>query len=178
MILVLTGPVHSGKTSFLRRLLPDLRMRGIPVCGYLSPAVGGDWDVLGYDLLDVRTGGSLPFLRTAGESGWPRVGPYFILPDGLRAAETSILSWKPGELLIVDEVGPLEISGGGVWPALSGALRRASFAGLVVVRKPLLDALRQGLPGETLEVFDIEAKNVRDALIRFLEEKMKAEWRK
>jgi nucleoside-triphosphatase THEP1 len=174
MILVLTGPVHSGKTSLLRRLLPDFKALAIPLCGYLSPAIGGDWDVLGYDLLEVGTGRSLPFLRTAGEAGWQRVGPYFLLPGGLEAAESSIRSWKPGEVLIVDEVGPLEFSGRGVWPALSKMLDKPSFTGLVVVRKPLLDALRECRPGEPFEVFDIETKDLRSALLRFVSEKMKA----
>jgi nucleoside-triphosphatase THEP1 len=172
MILILTGPVHAGKTTFLRRLLPDFKARGFPVCGYLSPAIGGDWDVLGYDLFDVRTGGSMPFLRTGGEAGWQRVGPFFLLPSGQEAAEAAILGRKPGEWLIVDEVGPLELSGQGVWPALSKALDQPSFAGLVVVRKPLLDALRDCLPVEPVEVFDIEIKDIRAAIGKLLLEKM------
>jgi nucleoside-triphosphatase THEP1 len=175
MILVLTGPVHSGKTTFLRRLLPELRGLGVCVCGYLSPAVGADWDVLGYDLFDIRAGGALPFLRTAGEAGWQRVGPYFLLPGGLKAAQASILSREPGELLIVDEVGPLELSGRGVWPALSRAIDRPSFAGLLVVRKPLLNDLRDCLPRPPLEVFSIETEGVRTALITSLLEKVKTE---
>jgi nucleoside-triphosphatase THEP1 len=168
MVPVLAGPVHSGKTSFLRGLLPELKAREIRVCGYVSLAFKGEGGIFGYDLFDVKEGRSLPFLRTAGESSWQKVGPFFLLPGGLAAAESAILGQKPGERLIVDEVGPLEIAGRGVWPALSRALARSSFHGLLVTRRPLLDVLRDRLQPRPTEVFEIERNDLRPALIKAL----------
>jgi len=170
MILVLAGPVHSGKTTFLRGLLPDLKALRLPVSGYLSLLVMNEGENVGYDLFDIRRGESIPFLRTEGGAGWQRVGPYFLLPRGLEVAAAAILGLKPGEILILDEVGPMELAGRGVWPALSEALSRSSLDCLLVVRKPLLDDFRNRLGKTPVEVFDIERKDVYPSLIRALSE--------
>jgi nucleoside-triphosphatase THEP1 len=174
MILVLAGPVHSGKTSFVRALLPELDSLGIPVGGYLSLAVGGKGRISGYDLFDLRVGRSLPFIRTEGDASWQKVGPYFLLPSGLAAAEAAILGGQPDELLIVDEVGPLELCGQGVWPALSKALGRPSFNGLLVIRESLLGAFQNRLSSGFVQVFDIRRKDVQPALVGALAGNIKA----
>lgn len=170
MILVLTGPVHSGKTTLLRRLLPGLQVLGLPASGYLSLMVMEDGEILGYDLFDVKKGKPIPFLRREGEAGWQKVGSYFFLPGGLEAAAAAILGSRPGEILIVDEVGPMELAGRGVWPALSEVLSRPSLDCLLVVRRPLLDDLRDRLGKTPAEVFDVKGMDVHPSLIRVLSE--------
>lgn len=170
MVLVLTGAIHSGKTTFLRELLPSLKALKLPVCGYLSPLAVVEGRTVGYDLFDIRKGHAIPFLRTEGQAGWQKVGPYFFLPHGLEAAAAAILGHRPGETLIVDEVGPAELSGRGVWPALKEVLPRPSFNCLLVVRKPLASDLRGKLKNHRVEVFDIAANDVLFALLRKLSE--------
>jgi nucleoside-triphosphatase THEP1 len=170
MILVLAGSVHSGKTTFLRELLSNLEALRLPVSGYLSPLVMIEGKTAGYDLFDIKKGQSIPFLRTEGEAGWQKVGPYFFLPSGLEAAAAAILGHRPGEILIVDEVGPMELSGRGVWPALAEVLSRPSVNCLLVVRKPLLHALQNRLGKTPVEVFDVERIDVHPALIKALSE--------
>jgi nucleoside-triphosphatase THEP1 len=168
MILVLSGGVHSGKTTFLKNLRPSLEALRLPFCGYLSPSVMVEGRIAGYDLMDVRTARSIPFLRTEGEAGWQKVGPYFFLPGGLEAATAAIRGHKPGEMLIVDEVGPMELSGGGVWPALKEDIAKPLFNGLLVVRKPLVNDLRGRLKNQQVEVFDIAARDILPSLfLRF-----------
>jgi nucleoside-triphosphatase THEP1 len=155
MILILTGQVHAGKTTFLKNLLPVLKARGIPASGYLSLAVLEQGRTSGYDLFDISADKSVPF-------------PYFFLPSGLRAAERKILD-RPGEgWLIVDEVGPQELAGRGVWPALSAVLSRPDSDCLLVVRRPLLNDLQGFLGKRRGEVFDIEDENILNALLERL----------
>ena len=168
MILVLTGPVHSGKTTFLKTLLNELRARRLPVSGYLSPSVVIGGEMNGYDLFDIRKGQSTPFLRRTGQAGWQKVGPFFFLPPGLEAAEAAILGHKPGEWLIVDEVGPMELSGRGVWPALSEVISRPLLNCLLVVRTPLVGDFRRKLGHRRIEVLNIAAPGLRGALLKRL----------
>lgn len=168
MILVLTGTVHSGKTTFLKHLLPRLKALRLPVYGYLSPLVVTAGKRAGYDLFDIRKRQSIPFLRTEGEAGWQKVGPYFFLPGGLEAATAIILGHRPGGILVVDEVGPMELSGRGVWPALEKALAGPSFHCLLVVRKPLVGVLQRKLGRRRVEIFDIATKDILPAFLRRL----------
>ncbi|MEW5902192.1 MAG: nucleoside-triphosphatase, partial [Acidobacteriota bacterium] len=83
VILILSGPVHSGKTSLLRKLAGEWKEGGIPFDGYLSPAVVVDDRTIGYDWLDLKTGRSLPFLRMAGQADWQKIGSFFLVTKPL-----------------------------------------------------------------------------------------------
>jgi nucleoside-triphosphatase THEP1 len=168
MVLVLTGSVHAGKTGFLKNILPVLKARGIPVSGYLSPSILKQGRLSGYDLFDIKTGKSVPFLRRRGRTGWQRVGPYYFPPSGLQAAENTILSYQEGEWLIVDEVGPQELAGCGVWPALSAVLSRPELDCLLVVRRPLLEDVQGLLGTRPIEVLDIESETILPSLLERL----------
>jgi nucleoside-triphosphatase THEP1 len=168
MILILTGAVHAGKTTFLKNLLPVFRSRGIPAHGYLSLPVLKQGRTWGYDLFDFKRGRSVPFLRREGRPGWQRIGRFFFLPAALRDAEIIIRGCPSGEWLIVDEVGPQELAGCGVWPALSTALRRPELGCLLVARESLLDELLGLLGRRPVEVFDIAAEDTLSALLERL----------
>ncbi len=168
MILILTGPVQSGKTTALKDLLPLLSARKVPISGYLSLAVLHRGRICGYDLFDFDSGSLIPLLRRKGRAGWQKVGPYYFLPSGLRAAEDRILGCPGGGWLVVDEVGPRELAGGGVWPALSAVLSRPQVDCLLVVRKTLIDEVRSLLGEQPVEVFDIAAGNLVPALLERL----------
>jgi iron complex transport system ATP-binding protein len=157
VITILTGPVGSGKTTFLERSLPSLRERHPNLDGYLSLRVLADGETAGYDLRDLRTAARTPLLRRRGDADGPRVGPYVLLPRGLAAAGEIIRRGDPADLLIVDEVGPLELAGGGVWPVLIGELSGRNRPALVVVRESLVDRVRAAFAGRELEVIRADA---------------------
>jgi nucleoside-triphosphatase THEP1 len=156
MLLILTGRIHSGKTTRLRELVSEWRARGIALDGFLSPAVFESGRRVGYDWLDLGTDRCAPFLRRRGEAVWERVGPYFFIPPTLEKAKRKIRTHDRRNLLIVDEIGPLEIRGGGVWPALAGALSGPPLRCLLVVREEILDRFRRVAPVRPERVFTIE----------------------
>jgi len=157
VIYLLTGAVGSGKTTFLERSLPSLRERHPNLDGYLSLRVLAAGETAGYDLRDLRTAARTPLLRKIGTADGQRVGPYVLLPRGLAAAGEIIRRGGPADLLIVDEVGPLELAGGGVWPALIGELSGRNRPALVVVRESLIDDVRAAFAGRELKVIRAEA---------------------
>lgn len=161
MILVLTGPVHGGKTTFLERSLARRAARGFAPSGFLSVAVTGASGATGYDLLELKTGRRHPYLRREGEPDAERSGPFFFVSSTLERARSIIREADPRELLIVDEVGPLELLGGGLWPALREALSRPGMRCLLVVREEILEDFGAAIaPGVPL-VFDVRDPNVQ-----------------
>jgi nucleoside-triphosphatase THEP1 len=143
MIIILSGPVHSGKTTLVQKSLSRWAARHLPFCGFLSIAVRNDRGETEYDFLDVKEGRRLPFLRRAGEPDWEKIGPFYFVPRALDAARSLLASADPAEVLIVDEFGPLELTGGGLWSALRGIVSDSSCRTLLVVREDILeDAIR------------------------------------
>ena len=147
VIRALTGPVHSGKTSFL---LGEIRARsgqGLRVNGILSLAVFEDGVRLGYDALDLRSGERFPLLRAPAQEGWIKVGPFGMMPEGFRRAEAAVSHVGEADLTVIDELGPLELGGGGFWPCLK-RLRARERVTLVVIRETLLEAFGKLLGDE------------------------------
>jgi nucleoside-triphosphatase THEP1 len=155
VIFVLTGPVHSGKTTLLEKAVHEFRKHKFKIDGFLSKALWEGQEVIGYDLFDLREGNSIPLLRRTGERDWQRAGSYFFIPSGLEEAERIILRSRNADLFVVDEIGPLELSGKGFWPALKQALFPPQTAYLIVVRDKILEDLLGVLGRSQTKVFDV-----------------------
>ncbi|MBE0712746.1 MAG: hypothetical protein IH583_10210 [Candidatus Aminicenantes bacterium] len=164
MILVLSGPVHGGKTTFLERSLARWASHGLAPDGFLSVAVTGARGATGYDLLELKTGRRRPYLRREGEPGVERIGPFFFVPSTLERARSIIGEADPRELLIVDEVGPLELQGGGLWPVLREALSRPGLRCLLVVREEILKDVVAAIAPGVARIFDVRDPDVQKLL--------------
>ncbi|MEN6561285.1 MAG: nucleoside-triphosphatase [Acidobacteriota bacterium] len=167
MILVLTGPVHGGKTTLLAGCLASWRARGLACDGFLSPAAAGGAGT-GYDLLEIGTGRRRPYLRRDVEAGAERVGPYIFVPEALERARAILRDARPQGLLVVDEAGPLELAGGGLWAALRGALAVRSGSSLLVIREDILDDFAALLARPVSAVVDVRDPAARASLERRL----------
>jgi nucleoside-triphosphatase THEP1 len=164
MILLLSGPVHGGKTTFLESSLARWASRGLAPGGFLSVAVTEACGATGYDLLEIKTGRRHPYLRREGKPDAERIGPFFFVLETLDLARTIIREADPRELLVVDEVGPLELLGGGLWPALREALSRPGLRCLLVVRKEILEDFVVAIAPVVPLIFDVRDPNVQKLL--------------
>jgi len=142
-ITIVTGPIDSGKTSWCRELAAaNPRCRGL-----LLLKVYLQGERIGYDALRLPEGDPLPFTRVGGQEppDWiaaERVGPFSISAAALRAANAWLTeaAARP-ELIIVDEVGPLELAGGGLSPGLRSVLASTlSRKVYVVIRGDCVEA--------------------------------------
>jgi nucleoside-triphosphatase len=164
MIFVLSGPIHGGKTTFIERSLPRWTVRGLLCGGFLSLAVTDGNGAKGYDFLEIKGGRRLPYLRREGAPDAERTGPFFFVPETLELARTIIRETDACELLVVDEVGPLELRGGGLWPALREILAAPARRSLLVVREEILEDFVAAVgPGAPL-IFDVRDPNVQESL--------------
>ncbi|MGD9344967.1 MAG: nucleoside-triphosphatase [Candidatus Aminicenantes bacterium] len=170
MIHILTGPVHSGKTTLCRRLANELKSKDISVDGFLSLAVEKKDESIGYDLFDIRKESSTPFIRKTGKKDWQRIGSYVFIPETLDKAQKIILSSNPSDLRIIDEIGPLELEGRGIWPALTKALRLISQDFLCVVRNTICDIWIEKLKDRPIKIFDMTEENLYPKMRQHFEE--------
>lgn len=166
MVIILTGPVNSGKTTLLRRAVEELRKQNFNLDGFLSDAVVHAKKKIGYNLLDLKMNRSIPFIRKSGHKDWQKVGPYFFIPEGLAWANQVIRRSSEAEILIVDEIGPLELSGKGLWPVLEKVLSQRVQKFFFVLRRNIVeDFLDMAALTET-KVFDIKEKKVLSLMLQ------------
>lgn len=170
-LALLVGDRHSGKTSTCRRLVELGRARGLTVGGIVAPAVHHADRCTGYDVVDLATGRSTR-LATVQAPGVEQVGGFHFLPEGLafgnaalkRAVETA------HRLVIVDEVGPLELAGGG-WAEQLDPLAARRGSTLFVVRRALAAHLarRWNAPDGSLHDLADGPDAVLEALLKSIE---------
>ena len=110
-VYILTGPQGSGKSTLLKGLLALLRQHGRTVAGIRAPVVVKDGTRIGYDIEDVRTGDALPLCRINQRDPVASIGPFGFDHEGIRfgTAALSLEAVGQCDLVIVDEIGPLEL---------------------------------------------------------------------
>lgn len=157
-LLLLTGPRGSGKSSLCAQLARLGREAGLDVAGLLSPARIVAGQKVGIDTVDLRTGQQRQLARqnenpAPGERAW--------------RFDAAVIAWgntilktaTPCDLLIVDELGPLEWEENRGWLAGLSALDSGQYrAAVAVVRPELLAPAQNRWPTATV----IEASAVPD----------------
>lgn len=135
--LIVTGAIGAGKTAAVFSLGEELRARGLVVGGVTSPRVLVGTSTVGYRVRDVATGEERVLCRDE-PPGIP-FRRFFFSSDGLAFANDALYraaEWA--DVVIVDEVGPLELSGGGFAPGIRTALASQVF--LILTVRPSLVA--------------------------------------
>lgn len=120
---IVTGPLGSGKSTFLKQLTDALRKNGHHPRGIISERKSNDSGTAGYDLVNIETGERHEFLRKSEETGPERIGRFIIVPGSLEKG-AAILNSSGKGIIIIDEVGALEINGSGWASCIDGLLAR------------------------------------------------------
>ena len=181
MLFILTGDIRTGKTTWLEARVRELEAAGVPVRGVLAPGVWLDCKKVGIENALLPSRERVLLATPAGDGcstglGWDfdaaalaRVNAHL---NGL-AETTGEKDARPG-LLVIDEVGPLELRrGGGLTAALElldGGPTPAWPHALVVVRATLAGeaAARFAHSWRSVELLSPDesgARRLREALL-------------
>jgi nucleoside-triphosphatase THEP1 len=154
-LTLITGPSGSGKSAWCAQFIEEAHVDGLEVGGVLSRPVFTQGRKVGIDLLDPRTGEArrLANLRTAESTGLMTKRWQFN-PQTLTWANLVLRDLPPCDIVIIDELGPLEFSRD---EGLQEGLRivdEKRFPKMVVVVRPELvsQALKRWPWAELLDI--------------------------
>jgi nucleoside-triphosphatase THEP1 len=182
LIYVVTGERGTGKSTACAAVVRKVAEAGVPVAGILTERVE-EGQGSARRVVDLATGASRPFgsqNRSRGQGGQrsPTSAEGASTPaitDPLTPGweyESEVFTWvnailsrsTPCDLLVIDEIGPLELHGGRGWAGALEVLRSRNFrVALVVCRPGLLEDLEKCLGNAPGAVFEVSLQN-RDAL--------------
>ena len=158
-IVILTGERNVGKTTVCRETIALAQARRCTCGGVLTfSRPGGVRDVL-----DVRSGYTRRLTLEPGAVPAVIQGRFRFDPETLSWGSDALVHATPCHLLVVDELGPLEVEQGEGWVRAFDVLHRADFAlALVVVRPELIARVQTKLPADAVTVLTVTTHNRDD----------------
>jgi len=163
-VYVLTGDQGAGKTTYLASAIPRMRAKGLTVGGILAHVLYADSKRIGYDVENVLTGERSPLCRTDHVASRQVIGPFVFLEEGLALGQRALAqkTIEHCDLVVVDEVGPLELQGGGWAQSVQRLLGMDGMNLLLVVRPAMVEKLQTHWGIVPALVRDIQEVNAQD----------------
>jgi nucleoside-triphosphatase THEP1 len=159
-VLLLTGERGIGKTGVCQRVVREARERGLACAGVVSPAVFEDGEKTGITLVEVATDEYRPLAVAEDLPPGVRWGKYRFVPEALEWGAQVLEAATPCDLLVVDELGPLELEADQGLVAALDVLNAGGFSlALVVVRPELVEKLRERLGGRVAQILEVTLAN-------------------
>ena len=138
-ITILTGGRGAGKTRACQRLVEQAQLRGWSIAGVLCPAVFENGAKTAINMLDLSTGRLQHLARHENRQTGFEVTDHWNFDEAVLEEGNDILGAAGKcDLLVVDELGPLEFSRGQGWVKAFDTLARGEFKRAVVVIRPEL----------------------------------------
>jgi nucleoside-triphosphatase len=158
-VVVLTGPRDGGKTATASAAVEHLRREGVPVAGFLQLGDFVEGQKVGFRLRDVTTGEEAALAVRSQDDGGDFGTPFSFSEDGFRLGSTALSRACAGAVIVIDELGPVELRGEGHMKAVRKVLLEPGIrAAITVVRRALVPALLAELEASDALVVDIETE--------------------
>jgi nucleoside-triphosphatase THEP1 len=160
----ITGDIAEGKSNFLQSVIAELKTREIPMHGFFAERMMEGNITRGYAAVDVNSGELIKYMGHGNFSHTENIGRYHLIKEGYQAVLRNIhpKNVRIDELVILDEIGNLELKDKGWAPGIHALLHENHRFFLLVCRKrSLQDILRKWFISEEF-IFEVSNNFPRD----------------
>lgn len=143
-ILILFGPSGSGKTTKAMELAQKICQKGYLVGGIVAPGIFFENKRFSFDIVDLMNQQRC-FLARRDMASSINIGPFGFSHEGFSFGDSAIqkaISHK-ADLIIIDEIGPLELQNQGWAKSLRLACQSEVATILITSRPGTMEAIRE-----------------------------------
>ena len=168
-VLIITGNMQEGKTTLLKEIIGDLNSRGLKPGGFYTDVIIENQKRTGYCIVQLKDGKSYPLCSIEpGPESNTRYGKFYFnestLNKGNQTLKGAIQEKAP--IIIIDEVGPLEMSDGGWSQGIEAICEGTGIPMIWTVRKSLaMKAARKWRVGD-IHIVDIGEERAREEALQ------------
>ena len=137
---MITGKVQGGKTTLVSELLDRFKKENLKITGFLCPGTFKEGQRSSFTLMNLENGDYLPMATIEERKGWLKYRRFFFNPEAFAQGEVWIrngLANHP-DLVVIDEVGPMELHELGWWNTLKILEKQLDIAQIWIVREKIL----------------------------------------
>lgn len=164
--IIITGPVHSGKSSLAWALVKSVRQASIPMAGFIAKGLWENNRRCGFDLFDLRTQQLTPLAKrnrdknspTSDTSGMSNTIPYTFFKEGIKAGQQALEpeNCRQANIIVVDEMGKMELQGKGWAPCIPPLLELEQCIHIWIVRETLVNSICCLWPFKTNKIISVD----------------------
>ncbi|MCK7521380.1 MAG: hypothetical protein MZV64_28700 [Ignavibacteriales bacterium] len=176
-IFIVCGPVGGGKTTYTRNITEFLKDQDINSEGILSERIMAGSKTTGYDIVDIATGNGKNFSGRMEIREKKQSGNFIFIPQVLKQADhsRSPVSEKTG-IVIIDEVGFMELQGRGWYNSISELLDKSPNHILMTVRDKYVDEVKKNGNLTEAIIFNVPDNDNRKAGDLSKDKKLKSDY--
>lgn len=166
-VIIITGDTQSGKTAFLSKIQRSLVDKSIKQVGFLAESIYEGDELMGHMLIDISEGESFRVSYREQKDNSVKIGRFFLLDEGLEFGRNILRKANNSDnsdVVIVDEVGPLELKGGGWSDEVKELMKKKNKAIILIVRGKNLSDFIKKFEVNSPYIFYPERDRVKDAV--------------
>ncbi len=132
---LITGPSRAGKSTLSYKILEHIQDRGFSAGGVITLQNSSRWFYL------IQSGERLRF-EAFNDEPVVKIGKFYISKTNLEQAIQHIKDARNLDFLFIDEIGILEMNGGGYFPVLKSSLSRTR-GNIFIVRESIFEDFKR-----------------------------------
>jgi nucleoside-triphosphatase THEP1 len=163
-VVIVTGDIHSGKTTFAQKIVADLLKQKIRIAGFFSVGINENGLRTGFNLVDIGSPRQIELCSDKKNEKRLKFGKYYFNSDAISLGNEilNLDNLSDKQLIVIDEVGHLELNGLGWSNAIENITRSNTLPQLWIVRKSLVQKITRRWNISNAYIFDINESGIHE----------------
>jgi nucleoside-triphosphatase THEP1 len=160
-IYIISGETRSGKTTFLKSVVSELKNKDQKVGGIVAHGIDKNGERFGFEIENVETGQKSLLCSREFIPGSIPTGRFYFYKKGFEFGKKALIeNLENLDWLVIDEVGYLELKGDGWFESIEKAMKQSGLNMIWIVRKRILEEVLNQWPYFNFYIMNVNTENL------------------